>query len=84
MIAVNLLTKQIIMLLYLLSFSLIAIAFLIVVSVYFYLIKYQAKTKTFTNLLLHYYQIKRNWVLKICYKMESNDKLKETNTENCT
>ena len=72
------------MLLYLLSFSLIAIAFLIVVSVYFYLIKYQAKTKTFTNLLLHYYQIKRNWVFKICYKMESNDKLKETNTENCT
>ena len=33
---------------------------------------------------LHHYQIKGNWVLKIYYKVGSNDKLKEINIKNCT
>ena len=48
----------------------------------FFLRKISSKTKTFTTLPLHYQQIKRNWVLKIYYKMESNDKLKEINIKN--
>ena len=41
--------------------------------------KISSKTKTSTTLLLHHWQIKRNWVLKTYYKIESNDKVKEIN-----
>ena len=43
----------------LLAFLLIVIALLIVVSIYFYLIKYRAKQKTFITISEHKYELRK-------------------------
>ena len=44
-----------------------------------FLHKISSRTKTFTTLPLHHYQIKRNWILKIYYETYINDKLNKSN-----
>ena len=46
--------------------------------------KISSKIKSFTSLSLHNEPIKRNWELKIYYKMENNDKLKKVNIKSRT
>ena len=63
----------------LLTFLLISIALLIAVSIYFCMIKYKSKQKTFIATLRHKQKIKRTFI-----NMESNDELKEIIIKNCT
>ena len=44
------------------------------------MIKYQEKQKPLLPCQYTISKLKQNWALKICYKMESNDKLKEINS----
>ena len=66
----------------LIAFLLITFEFLIAVSIYCYLIRYQAKEKHY-DLTSQIVNQETFYFNKCIIKMESNDKLKEINIKNC-